>query len=104
MHLSYLAIYIILIFLLAPTLSQGQTLPSPSSLTATPSPTLTQKTEVSGFLLQGKKFFEVLNIDDLETLVLRDGKRLIPLLRLLKALEIQVEEKRIPLPSAPRLL
>ena len=101
MHRTFLAIYIIFIFLPVPAFSQAQTLPSPSSSTVNPSPTLTLKTEVSGFFLQGKKFFEVLNIEDLETLVLPDGKRLIPLLRLLKALEIQVEEKEDTLTFSP---
>ena len=101
MHRAFIAIFIILIFLPVPIFSQAQTFPSPSLSTVNPSPTLTLKTEVSGFFLQGKKFFEVLNIEDLETLIVPDGKRLIPLLRLLKALEIQVEEKEDILTFSP---
>ena len=94
MHRISLAIYIFFFFLPVPFISQAQTLPFPSSSTVNPSSTLTLKTEVSGFFLQGRKYFEVLKIEDLDTLVLPDGKRLIPLLRLLKALEISVEEKQ----------
>jgi hypothetical protein len=51
------------------------------------------KTEVVGFLLEGKKPGEILAIEDLDTVVTPSGQRLIPLLRLLKVLEMEMEEK-----------
>jgi hypothetical protein len=104
-HLNFaikcLVVYII--FLSVPAFSQAQDSlsPSPASSTGNPSPTSTLKTEVSGFVLQGKKLFEILNIEDLDTVALPDGKRLIPLLRLLKALEIPVEKKDDALNFSP---
>lgn len=51
------------------------------------------KTEVCCFSLEGKKPWEVLRIDDLDTVLTPSGQRLIPLLRVLKALQMEVEEK-----------
>jgi hypothetical protein len=49
--------------------------------------------EVVGFLLNGNKPWEVLRINDLDTIVLPSKQRLMPLLRLLKALDIVIVSK-----------
>lgn len=59
------------------------------------------QTEVVGFSLQGKKLWEKLIINDLDIVVNPSGHRFLPLLRLLKALEITFEEKEPIVSFAP---
>ena len=80
---------------------EGALSPLAPATTADKPPLSALKTEVSGFFLQGKKFYEVLNIEDLETIAAPDGRRLLPLLRLLKILEIPAEEKEDALFFSP---
>ena len=63
--------------------SPGEKAPAPQTL----------QTEVVAFNLKGQKPWEALLIDDLDTVVTPSGQRLIPLLRLLKAIQVEFEEK-----------
>jgi hypothetical protein len=57
--------------------------------------------EIVGFLLQGRRFGERLAIQDLDSLVVAGGIRLLPLLRLLRALNVRVTEKDQKLSFSP---
>ncbi len=85
---------LILLVFLSPTeaFSESSALPSPAPSSEVPSSTPTLKTEVVGFSLEGKRVMERFNIDDLDAVVTPSGQRLLPLLRLLKALGMEFEE------------
>ena len=87
-------VLLILPIFLFPTeaFSNSSVLPSPASSPDVPSSIPTLKTEVVGFSLEGKRVWERLNIDDLDAVVTPSGERLLPLLRLLKALQMEVKE------------
>jgi hypothetical protein len=50
-------------------------------------------TELVGFVVRGRWIMERLQIDDLDSLVTPDGKRWLPLLRLVRAFQFKVEEQ-----------
>jgi len=55
--------------------------------------TAERTTELVGFVVRGRRLHERLTIDDLDSIVLKDGRRLLPLLRVLRAFNIQINEK-----------
>lgn len=60
--------------------------------TAYPGESASANSEVSGFYLQGRQAWEFLKIDDLDSIVDASGLRLMPLVRLLRALRIETEK------------
>ena len=50
-------------------------------------------TELVGFVVRGRRLVERLQIDDLDSLVMPDGTRLLPLLRILRAFRLSIEER-----------
>jgi hypothetical protein len=49
--------------------------------------------ELVGFVVRGRSMVERLQVDDLDSIVTADGKRLLPLLRILHVFAVRVEEK-----------
>lgn len=62
--------------------------PDPNS---TP-PAAKTATELVGFVVRGRRLVERLQINDLDSLVLPDGRRLLPLLRILRVFRVSIEE------------
>ncbi len=56
-----------------------------------------KETEITGFILKGRKRFEKLRIEDLDVIVTKTGDKLIPLIRLAESLKIKInfEHNRI---------
>lgn len=52
-----------------------------------------RESELVGFVVRGRRQYERLQIDDLDSLVAADGKRLLPLLRILNAFRVRIEEQ-----------
>ena len=53
----------------------------------------TRTTEVIGFVVRGRRLYQRLAVDDLDSIVTPDKERLLPLLRLVRAFELQFTEK-----------
>jgi len=49
--------------------------------------------ELVGFVVRGRGFFDRLQIDDLDSRVKPDGKRMLPLLHILRAFRVKIEEE-----------
>ena len=86
-----------------PTLPEGGTAPparvekpgpgGPVVDAQNPPETAAPETEVVGFTLQGSRSWHRLTIDDLDVLVTPGNRRLLPLLRLLKAFRVELKQE-----------
>ncbi|HNS22544.1 MAG TPA: hypothetical protein PKH24_18720 [Sedimentisphaerales bacterium] len=63
--------------------------PDPSSENTGPEAT----TELVGFVVRGRRHVERLQVDDMDSLVLSDGRRLLPLLRTLRTFRVAMNEQ-----------
>jgi len=57
--------------------------------------------ELVGFVVRGRRLYQRLRVEDMDSLVTSDGKRLLPLLRILHAFKWQVEEELTTLRFSP---
>ncbi|MEN6575723.1 MAG: hypothetical protein ABFD90_05215, partial [Phycisphaerales bacterium] len=80
----------------------------PNALAVTPIPDPNSQasagettTELVGFVVRGRRLAERLQIDDLDSLVLPNGSRLLPLLRILRAFKLAIDEQAGVLRFAP---
>jgi hypothetical protein len=74
-----------------PNVSTVMVLPDPNSGNANTKSETT--TELVGFLVRGRWLSERLQVDDLDSLVTPDGKRWLPVLRILRVFHFRVEEQ-----------
>ncbi len=58
-------------------------------------------TELVGFVVRGRSLAERLQVDDLDSLVTPEGKRLLPLLRILRVFAFKIDEQANVLHFAP---
>ncbi|MBP7049501.1 MAG: hypothetical protein KBE65_00635 [Phycisphaerae bacterium] len=63
--------------------------PDPNSQNTGPEAT----TELVGFVVRGRRHVERLQVDDMDSLVLSDGRRLLPLLRTLRTFRVAIDEQ-----------
>ncbi len=75
-----------------PAPSRGPTTVVPPDPNAETSGTGTTR-ELVGFVVRGRSIVERLQVDDLDSIVTADGKRLLPLLRILHVFAVHIEEK-----------
>jgi hypothetical protein len=80
-----------------PNTSTTVTLPDPNAENTQKETT----SELVGFVVRGRSLAERLQVDDLDSIVTTEGKRLLPLLRILRALNVRVEDQATVLRFAP---
>jgi hypothetical protein len=74
-----------------PKSNQSTTVAAPDPNSETPKKATA--VELVGFVVRGRSLVERLQVDDLDSLVTSEGKRLLPLLRLLRVFAVRVEEQ-----------
>jgi hypothetical protein len=79
-----------------PNVSTVMVLPDPNSGNGKSEKTI----ELVGFVVRGRLLYERLQVDDLDSLITPDGKRWLPLLRVLRAFRFKVQEQGSTIRSA----